>query len=104
MIHAGLWNKGAGENCRYGKEYAGMEGIVKSTLNTEGYPEINLDNAEKILADEKDGPYEMSKNYPGNEKYKLIKDYYLTGDHNASYGEEYQSDNIQNLSKTVIGL
>ena len=31
LIHAGLWNKGAGESCDYGKAYAGMEGIVKQT-------------------------------------------------------------------------
>ncbi len=92
MIHAGLWNKGAGENCRYGKKYAGMEGIVKNELSPEGYPELNLDMADKIL----------TGGTPARD-HKLIKDYNLTGDHNDAYGTRYESDDIQNLSNTVIG-
>ena len=96
MIHAGLWNKGAGENCRYGKQYAGMEEIVKNLLPENGYPELNLGNADKILTSDREGVYE------------LIKDYKLTGDHNGKLGDDnlsfaYDSDNIQNLSNTVIG-
>lgn len=90
LIHAGLWNKGAGENCRYGKGYAGMEGIVKNTLSSDGYPEMNLANAKKILTGD------------NSRDYTLIKDYKLTGDHNDANGTQYDSDNIQNLSNTVI--
>lgn len=99
LIHAGLWNKGAGENCRYGKNYAGMEGIVKSILSDKGYPELNLSMANKILTD-------------GSPKrdYTLIKDYKLSGDHNNSQatdqngylGNAYDSDKIKNLSDTAI--
>ncbi len=90
MIHAGLWNKGAGENCRYGKNYAGMEGIVKNVLPESGYPELNLDMARKIL---KEDP---------SQDYTYIKDYKLTGDCKGSI--DYDSDNIQNLSETLIGI
>ena len=68
MIHAGLWNKGAGENCRYGNTYAGMEGIVKNILPESGYPELNLSMADKILTGD------------NSRDYTLIKDYKLTGD------------------------
>ncbi len=94
MIHAGLWNKGAGENCRYGKQYAGMEGIVKNLLPENGYPELNLENADKILTS------------ATKDAYELIKDYKLTGDHKNDTESDgnytYDSENIQNLSKTVI--
>mgnify|MGYP001032529041 CR=1 FL=1 len=94
LIHAGLWNKGAGENCRYGKAYAGMEGIVKNVLTEEGYPEINLDLKDAILT----GNNSMD--------YSLIKDYMLTGDHKedrhpAGDGYTYDSSDIKNLSNTV---
>ena len=102
MIHAGLWNKGAGENCRYGKKYAGMEGIVNNTL-TAGWPELNLKMAKGILTG--DGT-EIDAD-TGLEKYKLIKDYALTGDHVDKKGTngtdfDYTSENIQNLSNTLI--
>lgn len=93
LIHAGLWNKGAGENCRYGKKYAGMEGIVKNTLDENGYPEINLPMANKVLT-----------NGNPERKYELIKDYKLAGDHIASDGDKYGSANIKNISNTAIGL
>lgn len=91
MIHAGLWNRGAGQNCRYGNTYAGMEGIVKNVLPENGYPELNLAMADKVLTD--GTPYR-------NEK--LIKEYNLVGDHNDEKGTAYFSDNVQNLSNTVI--
>lgn len=100
LIHAGLWNKGAGENCRYGKTYAGMEGIVKSILPESGYPEINTANAQIQM---------MGVTDAGNHNYRnheLIKDWKLAGDHNNTWngdGYAYTSDNIQNLSDTVIG-
>lgn len=100
MIHAGLWNKGAGENCRYGKQYAGMEEIVKNLLSKDGYPELNLENADKILTSNRESP-EIDDNY-NIDKYKLIKDYKLTGDHIDNKGDAYDSSDIQNLSKTVI--
>ena len=94
LIHAGLWNKGAGENCRYGKAYAGMEGIVKNVLTEEGYPEINLDLKDAILTGNK------------SMDYSLIKDYMLTGDHKETRhptgdGYTYDSSDIKNLSNTV---
>lgn len=91
LIHAGLWNKGAGENCRYGKAYAGMEGIVKNVLPENGYPELNLKMAKSILTGD------------DSHDYKLIKDYNLTGDHDFNQGNAYTSTDIQNLSNTVIG-
>ena len=96
MIHAGLWNKGAGENCRYGNTYAGMEGIVKNVLDESGYPELNLTIAKDILT----GTNQTDVLF---RDYRLIKDYGLTGDHNITGGDSYTSDNIQNLSNTVIG-
>ena len=96
MIHAGLWNKGAGENCRYGKQYAGMEGIVKNILPENGYPELNLPMAKETLTGKKEGE-------DGYRDYTLIKDYNLTGDHDDSAGNRYTSTDIQNLSNTVIG-
>lgn len=95
LIHAGLWNKGAGENCRYGKQYAGMEGIVRNVLTENGYPEINLDLANVVLNGDK------------SIRYTLIKDYLLTGDHKEEKdskgdGYTYDSSDIQNLSNTVI--
>ena len=73
-----------------------MEEIVKNLLPENGYPELNLGNADKILTSDREGVYE------------LIKDYKLTGDHNGKLGDDnlsfaYDSDNIQNLSNTVIG-
>lgn len=97
MIHAGLWNKGAGENCRYGNTYAGMEGIVKNILPESGYPELNLSMADKILTGD------------NSRDYTLIKDYKLTGDfinqlkNPPQTGFVYDSTDIQNLSKSVIG-
>ena len=94
LIHAGLWNKGAGENCRYGKAYAGMEGIVKNVLTEDGYPEINLDLKDAILT------------VNNSMDYSLIKDYMLTGDHKEDRhptgdGYTYDSSDIKNLSNTV---
>lgn len=42
MIHAGLWNKGAGADTGYGKGHAGMQDIVKPVL-VDGYPVVNTD-------------------------------------------------------------
>ncbi len=83
LIHAGLWNKGAGQITEYGKLHAGMTDIVKSVLE-HGYPVVNLDNYQ-------DKP----------EDYEKISDYQITGDHNEEYYTDSKSDNIQNISNTV---
>ena len=85
LIHAGLWNKGAGERTRYGRKYAGMEGIVKPVLE-DGYPVINTEDAQKTFAD-----------------YTLVKDWKLAGDHDDLAGTLYAGKDHQNLSNTVIG-
>lgn len=92
VVHGGLWNKGAGESTDYGKTYAGMENIVKPILK-DGYPEINVDAArQKLTGDQTERDW------------TLIKDWKLSieqrEDPNFSYAE--QSENVQNLSETVI--
>ena len=84
LIHAGLWNKGAGEKTRYGRKYAGMEGIVKPVLE-DGYPVINTEDAKKTFTD-----------------YTLVKDWQLAGDHDDTAGQKYVGKDHQNLSNTVI--
>lgn len=101
MIHAGLWNKGGGAATRYGQKYAGMEQIVQPVLQN-GYPVLNLALAEKKLTDDPSDP----------DAYQLIKDYALCGDRDYTPAtditgqacEAYSSKDIQNLSKTLIGL
>lgn len=98
VIHAGLWNKGAGENTDYGKQYAGMEGIVQPVL-VDGYPVLNLSAARQKLT--------------GNQAerdWELVGDCGLTGDHigeidksNPGYDYPYESADIQNLSNGLIG-
>lgn len=80
-IHAGFWNKGAGASSDYGKNAAGMTGIVESTLK-DGYPVIDEGKLrEKINGCEG------------------IADWQLCGDHTGSGNE---SDQPQNISETVI--
>ena len=50
LTHAGLWNKGAGQNTFFGQKYAGMEQIVKNILGNDGYPEMNLNRAREVLS------------------------------------------------------
>lgn len=92
IIHAGLWNKGAGSGTDYGKKYAGTEKIVKSTLSENGYPIINTEDADKQLTQDRD--------------HTLIEDYRLAGDHvsgNENDGDEsYAGNSIQNISNTVL--
>lgn len=88
LLHAGLWNKGAGERTRYGKKYAGMEGIVRPVLE-DGYPVVRTEDAKKTLTDDRD--------------YTLVKDWKLAGDHDDTAGQEYTGKDTQNLSNTVIG-
>ncbi len=98
LIHAGLWNKGAGAATQYGKKYAGMEKIVKPVL-ANGYPELNLDLARDILA-----TAEQKRDY------RLIRDSLLAGEHIGWDGSQtYPSEtdpglNVQNLSETLIRL
>lgn len=99
MIHAGLWNKGAGSATRYGRAFAGMEQIVKPVLEN-GYPVLNLPLAEKCLTGD---PSDSTK-------YPLIKDYLLCGDRDDTLASDqwgnpcgvYNSTDIQNLSKGLI--
>lgn len=77
-IHAGFWNKGAGASSDYGKSAAGMMGIVKPTLNDDGYPVIDED--------------ELRKQMSG---YEGISDWNLCGNHTGT-------DQPQNVSSTVI--
>ncbi|MCI8341607.1 MAG: fibro-slime domain-containing protein, partial [Firmicutes bacterium] len=92
VVHAGLWNKGAGENTDYGKKYAGMEDIVKPVLEN-GYPVINTENAAKQLIDDQ-----------SERDWELIKDWKLSTEQNEWNGIAYDDLNtdVQNLSKTVI--
>ena len=89
VIHGGLWNKGAGESTTYGKQYAGMEGIVRPVLEN-NYPVINTASARKqLLGDQSKRDWET------------IKDYKLAGDH---LDNGYTGGNIQNLSETLIRI
>lgn len=88
IIHGGLWNKGAGENTTYGKNYAGMEGIVLPVLQNH-YPVINTANAKGLLINDQ-----------AKRNWEQIKDYKLAGDH---LDNNYTGGDIQNLSKTVLG-
>ncbi len=93
IIHAGLWNKGAGEMTPYGQKYAGMEGIVRPVL-VDGYPVINTALARKQLTGVTD------TNDPNYRDYTKIGDYLLAGDHDT---RDYTGLDVQNLSKTLIG-
>ncbi len=97
LIHAGLWNKGAGETSEYGKTYAGMEKIVKNVLGDDGYPELNLSQAEQVL-NNNDADEKLRRDE------KLVKDYKLAGDHDDGQGVAYAGKDIQNLSKTLLGV
>ena len=83
-IHAGFWNKGAGAGSGYGAAKAGMPGIIKPVLGTDGYPVMNTPDMKNML----DG-------------YQGILDYQLCGDHIAG-SDTLISDSPQNISKTVI--
>lgn len=112
MIHAGLWNKGAGAGTPYGQLYAGMEGIVEPVLSDSGYPVLNLALARSSINEIKD---------PANKSYRdytKITDYLLAGDHDdAALPVGYTPNNmpiypygaldankIYNLSETLIGM
>lgn len=94
VIHAGLWNKGAGETSDYGKQYAGMEGIVKPIL-INGYPSVNIEAARQRLTGD-----ETVRNW------KLVSDCMLTGDHIDTLDSPgvytYDSKDVQNFSNTLI--
>lgn len=92
VVHAGLWNKGAGEATDYGKAYAGMEGIVQRVL-VDGYPIINTADACKRLSDD-----QTSRDYT------KIKDWKLSDDHSAGNISDYNSygATVQNFSKSLI--
>ncbi|MCI8549122.1 MAG: fibro-slime domain-containing protein [Lachnospiraceae bacterium] len=88
VVHAGLWNKGAGGDTVYGKNYAGMEKIVKPTLSHDGYPLINTELAKSQMTGD------------GSRDYKTIRDYLLAGDCDGT--SNYDGSNIWNLSNKVI--
>lgn len=94
LLHAGLWNKGAGEGTQYGEDYAGMEGIVKPLLASDGYPVLNTDAANERLEED-----QTSKMY---RDYRKVRDYKLAGDHVDASGNGYDGSNVKNLSDTVI--
>lgn len=52
MTDVGYWNNGAGAGRPWGKNHTNMKGIVNNTLNANGYPQINLENAIKPLNDQ----------------------------------------------------
>ncbi len=83
-IHAGFWNKGAGAASDYGKNNAGMMGIVENKL-TDGYPTINT--------------ADMTKKTAG---YEGISDWKLCGDHDPAAPSGYSSQAPQNISDGVI--
>ena len=83
-IHAGFWNKGAGAASDYGKNNAGMMGIVENKL-TDGYPTINT--------------ADMIKKTAG---YEGISDWKLCGDHDPAAPSGYSSQAPQNISDGVI--
>ncbi len=84
-IHAGYWNKGAGAVSEYGKQAAGMTGLVESVLK-DGYPVMDTEA--------------MVRQMDGCED---ITDYKLCGDHIGDpLDERYDSTDLQNISKTVI--
>ena len=85
-IHAGYWNKGAGSGSNYGKNSAGMPGIVESKLDDNGYPVIDTKEMEKSIS-----------GHTG------ISDYQLCGDHiGESDNAVHDSNNPKNISDTVI--
>ena len=63
LIHAGLWNKGAGAITNYGKAHAGMTGIVAPVLPEDGYPVINANQYDQQFS-----------GYTGVTDYKLAGD------------------------------
>ncbi len=88
ILHAGLWNKGAGADTWYGMKYAGMEHIVKPVLDESGYPEINVGAAGESLTKDRN--------------YKLIRDYKLAGDCENTDQYPNSDEAVPNLSNTVL--
>ncbi|MCI8653461.1 MAG: fibro-slime domain-containing protein [Angelakisella sp.] len=89
--HAGLWNRGAGQNSPFGKKYAGMENIVKNTL-VDDYPVINLQNARKELVDDID-----------IRDFRLIKYFNQSGDCSLIYNYNSSDGKYPNIANNVIG-
>lgn len=51
MVHSGAWNLGAGAGRPWGKRFTNMKDIVNSTLDKDGYPQVNLAEATKLPKD-----------------------------------------------------
>ena len=94
LIHAGLWNKGAGSGTEYGQEYAGMEGIVQRVL-VDHFPALNLKAAKSQLKETLDG---------SERDYTKVGDYKLAGEHTVGSEGEYAGEIFQNLSDTLLGV
>lgn len=92
LIHAGLWNKGAGAITGYGTKHAGMQGLVLPQLQ-DGYPVVNVGKHANHIED-----------------YTEITDYILSGEHldggndpatnpatPAAYDSKDPENNISNI-------
>ncbi len=49
MVYAGFWNLGAGAGRKWGKDNTNMKNIVKPVLGKDGYPQINIEEAQKSI-------------------------------------------------------
>lgn len=94
LIHAGLWNKGAGSGTEYGQKYAGMEGIVQRVL-VDHFPALNLKAAKSQLKETLDG---------SERDYTKVGDYKLAGEHTPGSEGKYEGAIFQNLSDTLLGV
>lgn len=83
VLHAGLWNKGAGSATPYGQKYTNMKGIVLPNLQ-DGWPVVDTAAAGERLAD-----------------YTLVRDYQLAGECKGSPALD-ENVPVQNISETVM--
>lgn len=99
LIHAGLWNRGAGQTTSYGKTHANMTKIVESILDEKGFPTVNI-----ALAKEQLNGQDMDREETVDSIADLIDDWDLTGDHDANASPVYKhtSKYIQNISNSVF--
>lgn len=49
MVYAGFWNLGAGAGRKWGKDNTNMKNIVKPVLGEDGYPQINIEEAQQSI-------------------------------------------------------
>ena len=92
MTDAGYWNIGSGGGRPWGKTNTNMKGIVNTTLNNNGYPQINTNNATQMLPNQSgninpdqwpDGPFKDVWGFDQadsiNSGYNENKNYYAQG-------------------------